>query len=53
MAQHILQLCRKKNLAPARINAILTVLKQMLGDATKFNYLIRGPLKGMKNIPIP
>ena len=53
MAQQVLQLCRKKNLGPARINAILTVLKQMLGDAIKFNYLIRGPLKGMKSIPIP
>ena len=48
--QEVIRKAKKNGLGAARINAILAVFKQMLGDAVKLNNLIKNPLAGMKKI---
>ena len=49
-AQEIIKKAQLKGLGAARINAIIAILKQMLGDAVKLNHLVKNPLLGMKKI---
>ena len=50
MAQEVIRKTKKQGLGSSRINAILAVFKQMLGDAVRLNHLIKNPLAGMKKI---
>ena len=47
-AQKVIQLSKKNGLGIARTNFNLRVLKQILNDGIKLNYLIRNPLLGMR-----
>ena len=52
-ARKLINLGRKKGAGAVRINFQLRVLKQMLGDGVKLNYLIRNPLTGFKSLKVP
>ena len=47
-AQKLIQYGRKAGTGTLRINYVLRILKQMLNDGVKLNYLLRNPLTGLK-----
>jgi integrase len=49
-AQEVIQMGKENALGPSRINFNLRVLKQILNDAVKENYLVRNPLFGFKQV---
>ena len=53
LAQKVVKLSRKKGLRCVRANYNLRVLKQILGDGVKLDYLIRNPLEGLTKIKEP
>ena len=53
LTQEIIQRCQDNGIQIARTNKVLILLKQMLKDAVKLNYLVRSPLEGMKEIKEP
>lgn len=51
-AQQVVRLGRERKLCAARLNKLLIIFNQILGDAAKLSYLIKNPLTGINKVKV-